>query len=436
MKNRKLKLFLTLLVSLNWFTVGCGLFGTTTTEEGDTGNNETPVSDEVLRLGALFPTTGDLASLGANMPVAAQLAVDTVNACGGVNGNQVTLIKEDDQTDPVAGSEAMTKLTEVDRVHGVVGSFASSVSTAALDVAVRNKVMLISPGSTSPVFTERAQNGEFNGFWARTAPSDSYQAPALAALARQKGFQNVSTVVINNDYGVGFEQKFHESFKDLGGTILNETNPVRYDPKATTLDTEAASAFANNPDGVAAIVYAETGSLLLQSAFKQGLMDGVTVLLTDGVYSDDFGQQMGKKTDGTSIVEGALGTIPGADGEALGALRALWQEKIGTEISAFVPHSWDATVLLMLAAQSAGSNNGQAIRDNIKLVSSGEGTPVSDPCQALELLKNGEQINYQGASGNVDIDDNGDVIGVYDVWTVNADGSLEVIDTIAPIIQN
>ncbi|MEY2856662.1 MAG: hypothetical protein RLZZ74_972, partial [Cyanobacteriota bacterium] len=116
---------------------------------------DTKAKAEGLKLGSLSPATGDLASIGQNWPPAVQLAVDTVNQCGGVNEAQVSLTSEDDQTDPGAGTSAMTKLAEVDRVAGVVGSFASSVSGAAVDVAVRNKVMMVSPGSTSPVFTER-----------------------------------------------------------------------------------------------------------------------------------------------------------------------------------------------------------------------------------------------------------------------------------------
>lgn len=439
MKNHQLKIFLTLLISVNWLTVGCGMFGTTgeTTNTTETENNNPTASDsEGLKLGALFPITGDLSSIGQNMPIAAQLAVDTINACGGVNGKPVTIVKEDDQTDPVAGTSAITKLTEVDKVSGVVGSFASSVSTAALDVAVRNNVMMISPGSTSPVFTDRAKNGEFNGFWARTAPPDTYQAQALAALANKEGFKNVSTVVINNDYGVAFEQQFINAFTTAGGNILNKEKPVRYDPKATTLDSEAGLAFANQPDAVAAVLYAETGSLLLQAASNQGLTKGVTVLLTDGVYSEDFTKQVGKTADGNSIIAGALGTVPGADGKALAEFTTLWKEKTGDKaITAFVPHTWDATILLMLAAESAGNNTGEGIKTKIREVSGGEGTEVTDPCKAMELLRKGEKINYQGASGNVDIDENGDVVGVYDVWRVNPDGSLAVIDKISPIIQ-
>jgi neutral amino acid transport system substrate-binding protein len=385
-----------------------------------------------LKLGALLPITGDLAAIGQNMPEAAALAVETINACGGVNGKPVTLIKEDDQTDPAAGASAMTKLAEVDKVAGVVGSFASSVSGAAVDIAVRNKVMLISPGSTSPVFTDRAKKGDFQGYWARTAPPDTYQAQALATLARKKGFNNVGTVVINNDYGVGFEKEFIGAFEKLGGTITNKANPVRYDPKAPTLDSEAAAAFANNPDAVAAVLYAETGSLLLQAAYKQGSLKGVTVLLTDGVYSEDFTKQVGKGTDGRSIIAGALGTVPGANGQALAAFSQLWQEKTGKEITAFVPHTWDAAVLLMLAAEAAKSNTGEGIQSKIREVANGPGTEVTDACQAIELLRKGEDINYQGASGNVDIDERGDVVGSYDVWTVNEDGTLKVIDKVTP----
>lgn len=386
-----------------------------------------------LKLGTLAPTTGDLSSIGQNWPTAVQLAVDTINECGGVNEANVSLVTEDSQTDPSAGSSAMTKLAEVDRVAGVVGAFASSVSGAAVDVAVRNKVMMISPGSTSPVFTERAQNDEFNGYWARTAPPDTYQSQALAALAEKQGFKNVSTVAINNDYGVGFEQQFVKAFKKTGGNIVG--TPTRHDPKAATLDTEAKKAFNTKPkpDAVAAVLYAETGSLLLKSAFEQGFSDGVTVLLTDGVYTEDFIEQVGKTADGKSIIAGSLGTVPGSNGAALADFTTLWTEKTGKELTAFVPHNWDATVLMMLAAEASDTNTGEGIKDKVLEVANAPGKEVSDACEAMELVRQGEDINFQGASGNVDIDENGDVVGSYDVWQVGEDGTLSVIDNVTPV---
>ncbi len=385
-----------------------------------------------LKIGSLLPSTGDLASIGQLMVAAVPMAVETANKCGGVNGKPVTLVAEDDQTNPATGTTAMTKLAEVDKVAGVVGSFASSVSSAAVDIAVRNKVMLVSPGSTSPVFTERAKKGEFQGFWARTAPPDTYQAAALANLAKERGFKRVSTVVINNDYGVGFEKAFVEAFEKLGGTVVNKDKPTRYDPKATTLDTEAAAAFAGKPDAVVAVVYAETGSIFLKSAFQQGVSQGVTVMLTDGAYSPTFPEQVGKTADGKFILAGAVGTTPGADGKALADFTKLWKEKQNRDVPPYAPQTWDATALLMLAAEAAKSNTGEGIKSKIREVANAPGEEVSDVCQALELVRQGKDINYQGASGNVDIDENGDVVGSYDVWTVEPTGKLSVTGKVSP----
>ncbi|MBH8573275.1 ABC transporter substrate-binding protein [Nostocaceae cyanobacterium CENA369] len=418
-------------LALSVTSLATGLLLAACTTTANTNTNTTSSADG-LKIGTLLPTTGDLASIGQQMVGSVPLLVDTVNACGGVNGKPVTLVQVDDQTDPKSGAAGMSKLATLDKVAGVVGSFASSVSTAAVSVAVPNKVMLISPGSTSPVFTDKAKKGDFKGFWARTAPPDTYQALALAQLANKKGYKRVSTVVINNDYGVGFEKAFVQTFEKLGGTIVNKNNPVRYDPKAQTFDTEASAAFAGKPDAVIAVLYAETGSLLLKAAYQQGLTQGVQILLTDGVKSPTFPEQVGKGSDGKYILTGALGTVPGSDGKALEAFNKLWKDKKGGSPGEYAPQSWDAAALLVLSAQAAKQNTGVGIASKIREVSAGSGTEVTDVCQGLKLLQEGKKINYQGASGNVDVDANGDVVGVYDVWTVEPDGKIKTIDKVTP----
>lgn len=424
-------------LSLTAIALSVGILAAACQEQGTTPSGTTTTSPTAaggttgLKIGSLLPATGDLASVGQPMLAAVPILVDTVNKCGGVNGSPVTLVPNtDDQTDPTAGADGMTKLAEVDKVAGVVGSFASSVSSAAAPIAVRNKVMLISPGSTSPVFTERAKKGEFQGYWARTAPPDTYQAQALAKLAYDKGKRKVATVVINNDYGVGFEREFVQAFKKLGGSVTNEAKPTRYDPKATTFETEVQAAFSGQPEAVAAIAYAETGALLLKTAYEQGLSKGVQVLLTDGSKSDQFPGQVGKTSDGQFILAGALGTVPGADGKALDAFSKLWQDKFNRPPAEYAPQAWDAAALLVLAAQAAKANTGEAIQSKLRDVANAPGEEVSDVCQALKLLQEGKDINYQGASGNVDIDENGDVVGVYDVWRVEDNGKLKTVEQV------
>jgi neutral amino acid transport system substrate-binding protein len=402
------------------------------TSSSNTATPSSTASNGGLKLGALLPATGDLSSVGQPLPQAIRLLVEQVNQCGGVNGKPVTFIAEDDQTDPNAGATAMTKLTEVDKVAGVIGSFASSVSSAAVPIAVRNKVMMISPGSTSPIFTQEAKQGKYNGFWARTAPPDTYQAQALAKLASEKGFKRVSTVVINNDYGIGFEREFVQAFKKLGGTVVNEGKGTHYDAKAATFESEAAAAFNGKPDAVAAVLYAETGSLFLKSAYQQGLSQGVQIMLTDGVYAPDFPGQVGKSSDGKYILAGAIGTVPGANGRSLAEFNKLWTQKTGKQLTAYLPHAWDAAALMMLAAEAAKSNTGEGIKSKLREVANGPGTEVSDVCKGLDLVRKGQKINYQGASGNVDIDANGDVVGNYDVWAVEPDGKLKVTGKVSP----
>ncbi len=425
-------------IALWLLAMSFGLFSSACQETAPTGQDPpspggTSAGAGGLRIGSLLPATGDLAAVGQPMLNAVPLLVDEVNQCGGVNGAPMEFVGNvDDETKPEAGVQGMTKLAEVSRVAGVVGSFASSVSTAAVPIAVRNNVVLISPGSTSPVFTEQAKKGEFNGYWARTAPPDTYQAPALAKLAIDRGIKRAATIVINNDYGVGFEREFVKAFKALGGTVTNEAKPTRYDPKATTFDTEVQAAFSGKPEAVLAVLYAETGSLLLKTAYEQGVSQGVQILLTDGVKSDKFPAQVGKTREGKFILEGAIGTVPGASGKALDAFTKRWQGKYGTTPAEYAPHAYDAAALLALAAQAAGSNSGAAIKGKLREVANAPGKEVADVCEALDLLKKGEPINYQGASGNVDIDENGDVVGSYDVWQVQADGSLKTIDTVTP----
>jgi neutral amino acid transport system substrate-binding protein len=400
--------------------------GTTSTDS----NSSSSDSSKGLKIGSLLSSTGDLAAITQPLPVAIKMAVDTVNGCGGINGAPVTLVSEDDQSDPSAGAAAMTKLSEVDKVAGVVGSFGSGISTAAAVVAAKNKVMIVSPGSTSPVFTERAKKGEYQGYWARTAPPDTYQAQAMAQLAFKKGFKKVATIAINNDYGVGFEQQFVAAFKKLGGTITNEAKPTRYDAKGTTFDSEVKAAFDGQPQALAALVYPDTGALLLKAAYEQGLSKGVTIMLPDGAYSPKFPDQVGKSADGKFIIDGAIGTVPGAHGKALADFNQKWLAT-GKPMTSYLQHSWDAAALIMLAAQAAKTNTGEGIASKLREVAGGPGEEVSDLCQAITLLKAGKKINYQGASGNVDIDAQGDVIGTYDIWQVQPDGTLKTIDKVS-----
>lgn len=384
-----------------------------------------------LKLGTLLPITGDLAQYGTPMQETANLLIKTVNACDGVLGKPVTLISADTQTDPAQGTQAMTKLVEADQVVGVVGAASSASSSAALPIAVRGQVVQISPASTSPVFTERAEKGEFEGFWARTAPPDTFQSQALAQLAQQKGYKSVAILAINNDYGNGLVSAFIPAFKAMGGTVVNETRPTFYDPNTSTFDTEVNQVFKDQPDAVLLVSYPETGSLILKSAQELGFLDGNTALITtDGMKETSLADLVGKNAQGEYLVSGMLGTAPSAGGPALAAFQKRYQDAFQREPSVFDPNTWDATALLVLAAEAAKEPTGTGIREQLQAVANAPGEEVTDVCEALALLREGKTINYQGASGTVDLNPQGDVTGSYDIWSIDDQGKLQVNDTI------
>jgi neutral amino acid transport system substrate-binding protein len=402
----------------------------------DTQKTPTP-----LNLGVLLPASGNLATIGEPVLQVLPLITHTINVCGGVNNAPVNLVVEDEQSDPKFQSEVVTKLA-ASQVSAVIGGFVSDAATAAeVTAAVQHKIPLISPSNTSSVFTERAQKGNFRGFWARTIPADTTQAIALAQLAKSRGYNAVTTLVVNDSKGIRFEQAFVSAFQKLGGTVLNRANPTRYDPQAVVLDNEAAAAFSPGgkiPDAVVADLNPNTGSLLLQSAYNQGLTDGVQLMLKARVSNStftnsDFTEATGRAINGKFLLEGAIGTAPSTEGLVNTSFLKLWKQKQTTPPGLYVSQTWDAIALLALAAQAAKSNDGEAIKNKLRQVANAPGIKVTDLCDALQHLREGREIDYQGVSGAVDIDQNGDVVSNYDIWTVDTQGKVRKIGQVKDV---
>jgi ABC-type branched-subunit amino acid transport system substrate-binding protein len=405
---------------------------------GLTACQSPPPPPDQLKIGTLLPITGDLSQYGSAMQDTAQLAVDTANACGGVLGRSIALVAADDQTDPVAAAAAMTKLVESDRVTALVGGASSSVASATIDLAVRQKVVMISPSSTSPVFSDRA--ADFQGFWFRTAPPDTFQGKALAKLAKTQGYKTVALLAVNNEYGNGLLSAFVPEFEKLGGTVVNKDKPTRYPPDSSTFDSIVNDAFragrlgsaAGSLDAVLLIAYPETGSLVLKAAYQQGLLGRQTeVLVTDGLKEAKLAELAGRNSRGEYVAAGIIGTAPSSGGPALKEFQAKYEQKFRRSPKIFDPNTWDATVGLILAAEMAKSSQGIALRDAIRQVANPPGEKVTDVCAALKFIRAGQKVNYQGASGAVDFNAQGDVMGSYEVWTVQADGTIGTIGAIA-----
>ena len=386
-----------------------------TSSEG--GGGETSLD---LVIGDSVPLSGDLADFGPPGQKAADLAVDTINDAIAEAGadHTVEVIHEDNGggADPQAAVQAARKLATSDGASCIAGAWASSDTIpTAESVSIPEEVPLISPASTSDEITGLEDDGLVN----RTAPPDSFQGPTLAQyVADEIGGAEGKTVNIgarNDAYGNGLAETFSAAWEEAGGTIgATEI----YDPKLPNYDTEASSIVGGNPDAIVIVDFPETYNKVGPALVRTGDFDPSKTFVTDGLISGDLAEGAGE-----DAVEGLRGTAPGVpdDDTSAQAFDKAYKAAEPTDVDrqTFDAQNFDAVVLCYLAAVAAGSTEGADIAENIASVSAPEGDPYTweELPAAIEALQAGDDIDYQGASGAIDMNDSGDATaGVYDIY--------------------
>ncbi|MDY6931045.1 MAG: ABC transporter substrate-binding protein, partial [Halobacteriota archaeon] len=294
---------------------------------------------------------------------------------------------------------------------------------AIIGVTTGSDVLQISSSNTAPDFTTY----EDNDLFFRTCPSDKLQGLAMARLAINEGYMNVSTIVINNAYGVGFEDVFIQEFEELGGTVIES---IKYDPAGTIFDSEVEKACGKEPDFVVLCAYPETGSMVLKTAYEKGYMEDIDWLLSEGLKDDTLAELAGKDESGTYIVAGLKGTAPDPTGPGHEIFKEKFTNEYEKDPTTYCSHSYDAAAVVILAMEHSGSANGPEISSSMRDISNAPGEEVTEISEALKLIREGKEINYQGASSEITFDENGDVLGRYAEWFISEDGSIVFGDPI------
>ena len=288
--------------------------------------------------------------------------------------------------------------------------------------------MLISPASTSDEITGLDDDGLVN----RTAPPDSFQGPTLADYVEdQLGGAEGKTVNVgarNDAYGTGLAETFGAAWEGKGGEIGEE---VVYDTKLPNYDSEASDIVSGDPDGIVIVDFPETYNKVGPALVRAGF-DPKTTFVTDGLISGDLAEGAG-----SDAVNGLRGTAPGVpdDDESAKAFDDLWNKsdiEPDVDRQTFDAQNFDAVVLCYLAAVAAGSTEGADMAEVVQDISAPGGDQYTweELPDAIEALENGDDIDYQGASGAIDMDENGDATaGVYDIYEF-ADDAPAPIDEV------
>ena len=375
--------------------------------------------DGVLRLGGLLPETGNLAFLGPPEFAGVELAVAEINAAGGVNGADVEWLPGDSGDNGDVANATVDRLLAED-VDAFIGAASSGVSLTVIDKITNAGKIQFSPANTSPAFTDYADNG----LYFRSAPSDVVQGAALADLMIGDGALTAAFIVMNDSYGTGLFEYTSAPYTDAGGEIVYE---VIYDPQAENFDAEVSAAVEADPDAIVIIGFDETSKILT------GLIEAGAGPADKMLYGSDgnMGNALAQAFDDPGVVAGMRGTVPGVDIEVNEEFIARLLE-VDPELQdfAYSGESYDAAIVIALAAIAAGDDDGVAVGAQINDVTRG-GEKCTTFAGCAAILADGGDIDYDGVSGPLEFIDAGEPSEASIlIKEFNASGQLEVVDII------
>ncbi len=339
-----------------------------------------------MNIATVLPETGNLAFLGPPEFAGVDLAIQDINDAGGAIGADVTI----DQGDSGDTSTDIANQT-VDRqlaagADAFIGAASSGVSFTFIDKLVENCKIHFSPANTSPDFTNYADDG----LYFRTAPSDVLQGRVLADLMIQEGVTTATFMALQDPYGEGLLKYSTEPFADQGGEIVDQ---FTYDPQAAEFSAEVDKVVSGDPEALVIIGFEET-SKILTALFEAGFTpdSGKKIFLVDGNVGNALGEQLP-----AGSMEGIQGTLPAAEITSDFQARLLEVDPSLIDFS-YGPESYDAVIIVALAADIAGTDDPAAIAAQINGVTR-DGEKCTTYADCVALIDAGTDIDYDGPSG-------------------------------------
>ena len=373
------------------------------------------------KIGAVLPTSVDW---GRPIAETAQFAVDQVNAAGGAAGCQIEMVLRDTQVDPKVGVDAAKALVDLEGVKVLLGAVSSGVSMPILtSVTVPGGVMQMSCCSSSTAFTNLAEEGKTNGLWFRTFATTGVQSAVGAKVARDKGYGSVAILYKNDDWGQDMARLIAADFPALG---VDVTASVAVNDAQPSYRAEVTEALASKPQALYLALYPAEGTAAVREWISLGGTQNM--ILANSLKSDEFRDNVGLQYLGETL--GTDTASPRSD--SADAFRAAYVERFGSEPNGpGLANSYDAAMIALLAMEAAGKDaSGTDIAAAVARVTDPDGTPVSADTAGFEAAKSvlagGGTVMYQGATGNVRFDANGDVSAPAVVWSFTDIGTQEV----------
>jgi branched-chain amino acid transport system substrate-binding protein len=367
-------------------------------------------------VGVVVELTGPAGRFGQAAAKSIELAFKEINEAGGAAGCQLAMDLRDSQSQGSVAVDQARQLVDLKRVPAIIGGIISSVSLPILtSVTAPANVVQISPASSSPTLTRIAQEGKSNGIFFRTITSDALQGTAAAKYAMDQGLKKIAIIHVNNDFGVNMVAEFKKAYEALGGEI---TSTTPYNQGQASYAPEVTRALEGEPPALYLVAYPGDGTSIARTWISQG--GAAKFLLNDGMNSADFIRDVGPR-----YLNDAFGTSSGTTKTPSTEHFAKAYPAMSGGIDANAPaadRAYDAAAILGLAVAQAGKFESPAIRDAIRKVTGSEGEVIHAGPEgfkkALQLIKDGKPIRYEGVIGPVSFDQYGDITGPFRLWRI------------------
>jgi branched-chain amino acid transport system substrate-binding protein len=347
-------------------------------------------ADDVIKIGHVAATSGPIAHLGKDNENGARMAVDELNAKGGVligaKKYRLVLQAEDDAGDPKQGTAAAQKLVDA-RVAGVIGHENSGTTIPASRIYFDAGIPQISPSASNPKYTRQGYNTAF-----RNIANDEQLGAALARYAVQVGkAARIAVIDDRTAYGKGLADEFAKGVKRAGAAAAIVSQQYTND-KATDFSAILTAIKASKPDliffggmdAVAGPMLRQMKQLGINARFMGG----------DGMCSDSVPRLAGDAMSDGQVICAEAGGVEPSQQKGMDDFRVAYRKKFGIDVQTYAPYAYDALLTMVDAMQKAGS---------------------PEPAKYLPVLA---KIRHKGVTGNIAFDARGDVQdGVLTIYT-------------------
>ena len=344
------------------------------------------------KLATLTPLTGAGGSYGPSMRKSALAVVEAVNAAGGLLGQQIEVTSGDTQTSPEAAVRAARKLIDVDRAMAIVGTWASSVTTAVAPLCWESKTMLACVSGADSI-----TRLPHLGFIIRTQPVAALQITEVTRFILSDGAKKLAWIGPQTP----FAQTSIDIMTEVAAAAGKPVEGLIYEADKATYRSEVDKIMRGKPDYLMLGGYTPDSIVVLRDLYRAGF---------EGTILGPAYAVNRKLLDALphEVTQGVRTYAPSPDINSSAYKRV--QAIHGTDdVDPYTTQVYDHATLMVLAAQAAGQANGAAMRDTMRSISQGEGVAVDNAVDGIKLLSAGKAINYAGASGPCDFNKIGDI---------------------------